>query len=116
MIKIVLIFLSVLLFIWFLLNRKTAKANAGVKILSFIFFIFAVIVILIPNISNNIAKFLGVGRGADLLLYVLALVVAFLSLNIYMKNKEDHKKLVKIVRKLAIVEANERYDKQYKNK
>lgn len=63
----------------YVLNRSTADARhqAIRRILLALFIVAAVASILFPSILSRIANLIGVGRGADLLLY--ALVIAFFS-------------------------------------
>ncbi|WP_418606356.1 DUF2304 family protein [Georgenia sp. SUBG003] len=62
-----------------LLTRSTAGARhqAVRRLLLAGFVVLAVLSVLFPSWLTVLARFLGVGRGADLLLY--ALVIAFLS-------------------------------------
>ena len=79
-----------------------------------------VIAVLFPEITNQIANFMGVGRGADLLLYILTLGFILYVINSYINSQDDQDKLYRLARKTALIEANERYDiarfKTIKNK
>ncbi|NCD19653.1 MAG: DUF2304 domain-containing protein [Actinobacteria bacterium] len=61
-----------------MLTRSAAGARhqAIRRILLVVFVVFAAATVLFPQALTELAKFVGVGRGADLLLY--ALVIAFL--------------------------------------
>ena len=52
-----------------------------------------------------LAHALGIGRGADLLLYGLTVVVIFMLLNTYVKDKEEQRRFAILSRKVAILEA-----------
>jgi hypothetical protein len=106
-IKVVLISLIVVSALWFLVNRTKAHARAGIKVLAMLFTLAAINVILFPQSANNIANAVGVGRGADLVLYLLTTFFLFFILTYYIRSTEDHKKIVVLARKIAILEANE---------
>jgi len=105
-IQVVLIAGILLVFGWFLANPRSYQVHAWIKILTALFTLLAVIVILFPGTANDMAHLVGVGRGADLLLYVLSLSFIFALVSMYMRNKEEQRKLVKLARKIAILEAN----------
>lgn len=106
-IKIILIGLVVLAAGWFIMNRSKAHARAGVRLLVILFAVVATITIVFPGISNEVANIMGVGRGADLILYLLTLLFLFFCLSYYVRSKDEHQKIVLLARKIAIIEANE---------
>jgi hypothetical protein len=97
---------------WFLSNRTTQKVRAWQKMGVILLTIAGIVVIVSPETSNDIAHQLGVGRGADLLLYLLTLAFIFMILNLYLKDKEEQKKITQLARKIAILEAKEKCHKQ----
>lgn len=106
MIKAILLLSAIVIFFWLLSNRATSKASAGVKLVAFGFFVMAIMTIIKPGITNDIAEYVGVGRGADLLIYVLAVLFTFHIVSAYIKSKEEQRKIVALARKIAIIEAN----------
>lgn len=106
-IKALLIGIVLLITLWFLTNRTSAHARAGVKLIIICFTAIATLVILFPEFSNDVANAVGVGRGADLILYLLVTFFIFFILNYYLRSNDEQKRIVKLARKLAIVEANE---------
>lgn len=114
MIKVVLIGLILALLFWFLANRKTSKASAGIKLGMIGFVLIAMGVVIFPEASNDIAHLLGVGRGADLILYMLTVAFIFSNLAQYIKNKEEQQKIATLARKIAIIDANEKYRTNWK--
>lgn len=74
-----LILLAAIVGVALTLNRSTADARhqAIRRILLMLFVAGAAASVLFPQILSRVANLIGVGRGADLLLY--ALVIAFLS-------------------------------------
>ena len=90
----------------FLVSHSSAQVRASKKVLGILFTVFALVAIFSPNSINSIAHHVGVGRGADLLLYLLTLAYIFTSINLYIKSKQDQKRLVELSRRLAILETN----------
>lgn len=103
-----------LVFIMFYLirNRSKSQAKAYKKLLLLLFLCASVITILFPDSLTRLAQIFGIGRGADLLLYGVTLTVVFLLVNNYIKDREEQVEIYKIARRLAIIEANERYKKK----
>ncbi|HEY5160055.1 MAG TPA: DUF2304 domain-containing protein [Gaiellaceae bacterium] len=91
---------------WFLLNPRSQQTHAWIKIATLLFGAFAIIVVISPNTSNVIARAVGVGRGADLLLYTLTLAFVFVVINLYLKNREERERYEKLARAFALMEAN----------
>jgi len=115
-IKVILAFAITFIALWFLINRNTYKARAWKKIAMIIFTILAVIVVWFPNTSNTIAHKVGVGRGADLLLYLLALAFIFSTLSLYIKHKEDQRHIVILARRIALIEAKHQKNERLHSK
>lgn len=105
-IRIILIAAIILIFSWFLGRRTTTRVQAGSKLAALFLLLFAIASIAAPTILDKVAHAVGVGRGADLLLY--GLTIAFLAtlLTSYMRQQDDHQKIVRLSRKIAILEAN----------
>lgn len=111
MIRVILIVAITALLIWFLSNRKTSKMKAGKKLGVVVFFVFAVVTVLFPGITNDLAHHVGVGRGTDLLLYFFIIVFIAYVLNQYLHSKEEDQRIVALARKIAILEANQKNKK-----
>jgi len=90
-----------------LLTRSTAGARhqAVRRLLLAGFVVLAVLSVLFPSWLTILARFLGVGRGADLLLY--ALVIAFLSslATTYRTTGLLNRRITVLARKVALAEA-----------
>lgn len=104
-IQVLLVAGTALAFGWFLIHPKSYRVRAWIKILVALFATLAVVVIISPHTANRLAHFVGIGRGADLLLYVLALAFIFVILNLYNASREEERKFVTLARKLALLEA-----------
>lgn len=82
-----------------------ALPRLAYRLVAILLFLSAAILIISPDAANTIAHILGVGRGADLLLYlsVFAGIHAFLLL--YARTRRIERKLVEHVRVVAISRA-----------
>lgn len=88
-----------------LFRSRGARAQAIRRLGLVLFAAFAVVSILFPEVWNQIAHVVGVGRGTDMVLY--ALVVAFLSFTVttYLRFRELETRYTKLARRLALDEA-----------
>jgi len=88
-----------------ILYYKSFK-NQAIKRLLFLFvFALGLVFVLFPELTNHIANLLGIGRGADLLLY-FSVIGGFLALIlIYSKFKELERSVAELVRRQAILHA-----------
>ncbi len=107
-IKIVLILAVVLLALFVLRRHGTNRGGAYVKIGMAGFVVFAIYAVLRPDDVTWIAARLGVGRGTDLILYLLVVGFAFFAISTYLRFKELEFRLSKLARALALAEAAER--------
>jgi hypothetical protein len=105
-IKVLLVLAILLVFVWFVRGHGTIKVTAAVKLVALLFFFFAVTAVIFPGFTNTIAHAVGVGRGADLLLYVLTLAFIGSSMGQYLHRKSDQARINRLARKVAIYEAN----------
>lgn len=99
--------LGVIVFV--LTGRQTYAARAWKKIALCLLAIAMVVAVLFPELTNQAAKFVGIGRGADLLLYILTLAFISYVLNNYLHQQREKDSVYRLARKIALLEANERY-------
>lgn len=105
-IRILLIAAMLGLFDWFLRQRMSIKTQAWSKIGVLLFVLAAVLAVLFPESTNTIAHKVGVGRGADLLLYFLTVIFLTHVLQQYIHRQDDRARVDSLARKLAILDAN----------
>ena len=88
-----------------LFRSRGARAQAIRRLGLIAFVAFAVVSILFPDLWTRIAQNLGVGRGADLVLY--SLVVAFLSFTVttYLRFRDLETRYTRLARRIALSEA-----------
>ena len=104
-IKALLVLAAALLFVFFLRRSHTARLQAFKRIGFTLFCLFGVIAVLNPNVMTWLANRVGVGRGTDLLLYILVVVFGFFALNTYLRFKDTERRLTRLARAMAIRDA-----------
>lgn len=87
------------------LRSSGERMQATRRILLVLLGVFAVLSVLIPEIWTDVAQFLGIGRGTDLLLY--GLTIAFLSYvaTSYRRERALQASVTRLARRLALDEA-----------
>jgi len=66
--------------------------------------VFAVLAVVFPDLTNSAAHRLGVGRGADLLIYMLVLCGVFGFLLVHARLRRIEDRLTAIVRRQALTD------------
>ena len=82
------------------LRRKTWD-----RLIVIFFILTGAILIAVPDLSTAIAQMVGVGRGADLLLYLGILGLSFVCLLLYAKLRQLETTLTELVRLIALQNA-----------
>ena len=99
---ILVLFLLAIAAVYFLRLRKKTYDRLIV-----IFFILAgIVLVLMPDLSAEIARIVGVGRGVDLVIYLGLLGLSFVCLLLYSKMRELEAALTDLVRSIAIAGAH----------
>jgi hypothetical protein len=109
-IQILVVIFALAIIIAILGGRQSYAARAWKKIALILLALVMVIAVLFPGLTNSAANIVGVGRGADLLLYLLTLAFIGYVLNSYLHQQKDKDILFRLARKTAILEANKRYN------
>jgi hypothetical protein len=105
LIQALLILAAALLFVLFLRRSQTARLQAFKRIGFLLFCAFGVLAVVRPGVMTWLANRVGVGRGTDLLLYILTVVFGFFALNTYLRFKDTEKRLTRLARAMAIRDA-----------
>lgn len=103
--RIVLITLFLVFMVHFLTKHSTTKMKAGKKIGVILLLIFAVFSVANPEFTNRIAHSVGIGRGADLLLYFMTVAFIGSTLNQYIRNREFEHRTTLLAREIALLRA-----------
>lgn len=95
------------LFLLFALSRVVLRYyDRQLKKKEFIFwailFSAAVLGVIFPIATTEIAKFLGIGRGVDLITYAAIVVLSYLMFRAYVYIEDLRHEITKLVRKIAL--------------
>jgi len=108
-IKLVLILAVVSILFLTLFGRQTSSKYAWKKIILVLFAILMIFAIVLPELMTDLAHLLGVGRGADLLLYFVAIAFIGSTLSGYMRQTRERDVTYRLARKVALIGAFNRY-------
>lgn len=72
------------------------------------FFGVGIVIVAFPEISSIAAAKLGVGRGADLVLYLSVVGGLFVAANLYFRSRRADRQLILVVRELALLQQHVR--------
>ncbi|MCL1900522.1 MAG: DUF2304 domain-containing protein [Promicromonosporaceae bacterium] len=101
------VFVVLIVFVAIALGRSTSNARhqAFRRLFLLLFVLVAAAAILFPQLVTRVANLFGIGRGADLLLYLL--VITFIGTQAMASRRaaEAGRKLTLLTRKLALLEA-----------
>ena len=81
------------------------------RVVVFIFLVSAISVVAIPDLSNQIAHMMGVGRGADLVTYLGLSGLLFLWLVLYGRVREVREQVTQLARIMALEGARRDQDR-----
>lgn len=76
-------------------------------LLIFLFIIIGILLVLFPDFTNKLAKWTGVGRGADLVFYLGFLFLFFVILKLYSRIRKLEQHLTSKLREESIDQAKE---------
>ena len=104
-IKLVLILSFLSVAVWAFRNRSRVGLRAGARLLALILTAAAIVSVLQPSITQEVANVLGVTRGTDLILYGFIVVLAWTSVGTYFRFREHEQRIAELVRASAIRDA-----------
>lgn len=95
------------LFILFAISRAILRFKEGkisfLALLGWVFlWLWVGIIIWIPGVTTHIAKILGIGRGADLIIYGSIVTLFYLIFRIYVKLEDIERQITQLARKIAL--------------
>jgi hypothetical protein len=105
LIKTILVLAALVLFVFFLRAAHTARFQAMKRIGFMVFCVFGIVAVIKPDMMSWIANKVGVGRGTDLLLYIVTVVFAFFSLNTFLRFRDAERRLTQLARAVALRDA-----------
>ena len=92
----------VLLVVYLLRSRRSAQSQAWVKVGFLVFVLTGVYAVLRPNDTTVVARWLGVDRGTDLMLYALIIAFSFSTLSTYLRFKDLELRYARLARAVAL--------------
>ncbi|MEK7211025.1 MAG: DUF2304 family protein [Patescibacteria group bacterium] len=101
-IKYFLILLIVLIISRVVLRWREKSLNTREFVFWLLFWLAAGAVALQPDWTGIIAERLGIGRGADLVVYLSLVAIFYLLFRIQIQQKKTEREITKIVRKIAL--------------
>lgn len=91
--------------VFFVRGEHGVRTRASKRLGFFVFVGLNAYAVLRPEDVTWIAKKVGVGRGADLLLYLLIVAFVFAVIGLYLRSKEAERRVTDLVRAVAVREA-----------
>jgi small membrane protein len=98
----VLLILTIVAFLIYVFRLRTVVLE---RMIYLAFGLGGVVVILYPDVSTRLANHIGIGRGADLLLYIFIIFSLFHYVNITARFKRIERQMTEVVRSVALAEA-----------
>ena len=90
-------------------SRGSMRVKAWRKVAFVLLMLCVIGAVLWPGLVTWAAQLVGVGRGTDLVVYLLAIAFGFTVVTQYLHEQESRHELHRLARRIAIVEAAERY-------
>jgi hypothetical protein len=72
------------------------------------FWILVSVITLLPQTTSIVAAMVGVGRGADLVIYASLIVLFYLVFRVFVKIEDTEREITKLVRKIALEDFEEK--------
>lgn len=107
-IQLIIILVAISIVVITLGKRSTHTGRAWKKIALLLLSVAMIIAVIFPDITNKAAHLVGVGRGADLLLYATVVSFILYALNSYLQKQDERDALYRLARKIALIEARTR--------
>lgn len=90
------------LLVFLLRSRGSVQARAWVKVGYVVFVVAGIYAVLRPNDTTVVAHWVGVGRGTDLMLYLLIVAFAFTTLSTYLHFRDVELRYTRLARAIAL--------------
>ncbi len=101
----IILFVPLLLLIILLLPRFRRHMMA--KLTMMVISLLGIVFILFPSLSNKLAQYVGVGRGADLIFYLFMVFSFLYGIFLYAKLRKIQQDQTEIVKNIAIQQAKD---------
>lgn len=105
LVQVVLIIAAIGALVYFVRRGHNVRIRASKRVAFFAFIAVNIYAVLRPNDVTAVAQLLGIGRGTDLVVYLLVVAFVFGMINTYLRNRELGERLTELARALAVREA-----------
>jgi hypothetical protein len=95
----------VLVGLYLLKARKSASQQAIRRLFILVALLTGLVAVLFPNYTNVVASYLGIGRGADLLLYAFVVFALFYVVHQYRRQLWQEKVTTDLARAMTLAQA-----------
>lgn len=103
--QIVLVVAALGALVYFVRSGQSVGVRASKRLAFGLFVIANIYAVLRPEDVTVVARFLGVGRGTDLIVYLLVVAFVFGMLNTYLRDREISQHLTNLARQIAVRDA-----------
>lgn len=102
----------IIVFALFAITRTIRQLKKGALTMAWllfwiVFWLVVVIVAALPQTADALARIVGVGRGADVVIYLSLIALFYLIFRLYVKIEQVEGEITRLVRKLALDEVDE---------
>jgi hypothetical protein len=101
---------AVLVYAWAEYRRSPAVA-----LVSSVASVVGLYFVWMPSHTTHVAEFVGIGRGADLILYLWVCISLLLLLNVHLKMRAQHELITAVARAFALAEARGHAPRQWRD-
>ncbi len=104
-VQVILVLAAVAALVYFVRRQHNIRIRASKRVAFFAFIALNIYAVLLPAHVTWAAQLIGIGRGTDLVLYLLVIAFVFGMLNTYLRQREISEHLTDLARTMAIREA-----------
>lgn len=84
---------------------RKGKLTLAFLFLWIFFWVIVGVVVVLPQTTDTLARFVGVGRGVDAIMYVSIIALFYMVFRLLVRIEEVEREITKLVRTLAIEES-----------
>lgn len=95
----IILFASLLIFTFYIFRLRTLIMD---RIIFFFFVLVGAVLIINPDLSTIVAKYLGIGRGADLVFYIFIIISLFFAISTNARQKHLQRQITLLIRQIAL--------------
>jgi hypothetical protein len=94
--------------LWFALHHRSSTEARAFRRIAFLgLTLLIVLAVLFPEVLTDIANTFGIGRGADLVIYLVSIGLLFFSVSAYLKFGDMDRRITLLSRHIALLESKD---------